>query len=57
MKATHSHGVKNTTLILLYLQELPFDFALTCDMVLHNIPKCKKSHNISSGRTPKCSAL
>ena len=46
MEAAHSHGVKNTTLILLYSQEPLFPFALTYDMLLHNMPKCKKSRNI-----------
>lgn len=57
MKASHSHKVKHTTLILFYSQILPFPFALTCDMVLPNMPKREKSHNIILGRTPECSAL
>ncbi len=40
MEAIISHGVKNTILILFYSQEPPFPFALTYDMVLHNVPKC-----------------
>ncbi len=35
MKAAHSHGVNNTTLIFFYFQELLFLFALTYGMVLH----------------------
>ena len=47
MEAAHSHGVKNTTLILFYFQRLLPDFALTYDMVLHNMPKCEISETLS----------
>ena len=58
MEAACLHGVKNITLILFYLWEHPFPFALTYDMVVHNIPKCEKSRNIIKDRKSlKFSAL
>ena len=42
MEAACLRGVKYITLILFYFQEHLFPFALTYDMALHNILKCKK---------------
>lgn len=41
MEAACLHGGLYITLILFYSQELPFLFAFTYDMVLHNILKCE----------------
>ena len=45
MEAANSYGGKNSTLILFCLQEHIFSFSFTCDMALHNTPKCEKFSN------------
>ena len=46
MEAANSYGGKNSTLILFCLQEHIFSFSFTCDMALHNTPKCENFPSI-----------